>query len=93
LPSRRGSNLTGSRGRTLFIACFGLALARLGRCGFARRLLGEPTADLRVLQSRFGSTNAKLWRALLQFAPEWLILETSDKIRYRQYRASRRIAR
>jgi hypothetical protein len=44
-------------------------------------------------KARFGATDPRLWRQLLMFAPEWLILETGDKIRHRQYRSARRLVR
>jgi hypothetical protein len=34
--------------------------------------------------------DARLWRAILMLAPEWVVLECAEKIRHRQHRAARR---
>jgi hypothetical protein len=45
---------------------------------------------IQILQARSGPSDIRLWRQFLMFAPEWLIIECSEKIRARQRRLARR---
>jgi hypothetical protein len=49
---------------------------------------------LQILQARSGqNADARTWQQVLMYAPEATVLACADRIRLRQHRAARRIAR